>query len=196
MKRLAIVSLVLALTAGIHLVAQDDHAKKPAPDAGADMSAMMPKPGKEHAMLKGMIGTWDCEVEMAGMPGAPPTKPKAVEVVTPLGEFWAIGAFKGEMMGMPFEGHNITGYDPVKKKFTNYWVDSMSPSAMTGEGEWNEEKKELTFLAKGMDPMGNEMTMKQVVRIIDENNHTFTMTMPMPDGTEMTVISIKYTRAK
>lgn len=197
MKRLALATLVLALGAGIHLFAQGDETKKPAAgDSGTDMSAMMPKPAKEHQVLKGMVGKWDCEVEMSAMPGAPMTKSKATEEVHAVGEFWIYGVFKGELMGGPFEGHNVTGYDPIRKKFTNHWFDSWSPSAMVGEGDWNEERKEFTFIAKGTDPMGQEMTMKEVVRILDENTHTFSLSMPMGEGQEWTIMNIRYTRAK
>ena len=86
----------------------------------------MPTPGPEHEMLKKDVGTWDATVEMFMAPGAPPAVSKGTETVTMLGGFWQVGEFKSEMIGQPFEGQGITGYDPAKKKFVGTWVDTMS----------------------------------------------------------------------
>ncbi len=196
MKRFAAVLLILALGAGIRLQAGGGDPSKPAGADAADMSAMMPKPGNEHRMLTSMVGTWNCDVEVFPMPGAPAMKSKGTEEVVALGEFWTIGRFKGEMMGMPFEGQGISGYDPVRKKFTNYWIDSMTPTGMMGEGTWNEEKKELVLTGRGVDPMGSEYDFREVMGVIDADTRTFSLSMVMPDGTEFTMLNIKYARVK
>src|SRR5687768_8662814 len=97
------------------------HQEKPAAEQGMSM----PKPGPEHAALKQDVGTWDATVEMWMEPGKPPTTSKGTEVNTMgPGGFWLLTAFKSEMMGAPFEGHGMTGYDPAKKVYVSTWVDS------------------------------------------------------------------------
>src|SRR5262245_42036864 len=93
--------LVLALLA---VVAAPASAKQP---------PNMPKPGPEHMVLKDFIGTWDANIEMAGMPAS---KGSSVYKAGP-GEFWVTSEFKGDFGGMPFAGHGISGYDPNKKKY-------------------------------------------------------------------------------
>ena len=38
------------------------------------------------------------------------------------------------MMGMPFTGHGMTGYDNVTGKYWSTWTDSMSTGLMVSEG--------------------------------------------------------------
>ena len=56
-------------------------------------------------------------------PGAPVQKSKAVEVDT-LGcsGLCLITDVKGDMMGMPFEGHGVSTWDPAKKKYVGSWT--------------------------------------------------------------------------
>jgi hypothetical protein len=82
----------------------------------AKMMEMMPKPGPEHAALMKDVGTWDCNVT-CNMPGAPPMVSKGSEVVTAFGPFWTHSEFRGEMMGQPFSGAGMMGYDPTKKVY-------------------------------------------------------------------------------
>ena len=94
----------------------------------------MPKPGPEHAVLKMDVGTWDAVVEVTPAPGAPVQKSKAVEVDTMgCGGLCLITDVKGDMMGMPFEGHGVSTWDPAKKKYVGSWTDSMSTGLSIGE---------------------------------------------------------------
>ena len=42
--------------------------------------------------------------------------------------------FKGTMMGNPFSGHGMTGYDNVSGKYWSTWTDSMSTGLMISQG--------------------------------------------------------------
>ena len=39
--------------------------------------------------------------------------------------------YEGTMMGQPFSGIGVTGFDNYKKKFVSTWVDSMGTAIMT-----------------------------------------------------------------
>src|SRR5262245_22821058 len=111
---LVLLGTVLVLLSGSALRAQDKKKEGGPPP--------IPKPTKEHELLKEREGTWDCAVKSFMEPGKPPSESKGVEVNRMLGGLWLISDFKGDMMGQPFLGHGVTGYDPKKKKYTGVWV--------------------------------------------------------------------------
>ena len=86
-----------------------------------------PQPGPEHELLKAEAGTWDASLEMA-MPDGTTMTAKGVQVDTVgCNGLCLITDFKADMMGMPFAGHGVSTWDPVKKKYVGSWADSMTP---------------------------------------------------------------------
>src|SRR5262245_60540422 len=107
------------------------------------------KPGPEHAALKKLEGTWDATVKGPGGESKGTMTWK-----TTLGGLWLSADFKGDFGGMQFAGHGMTGYDPRKKKYVDYWFDSMSASSMTFEGNYEKDKKTLVMVGEGPGPDG------------------------------------------
>lgn len=161
-------------------------------------AAQMPGPTAEHEWLKGEVGTWDAKMKLFHTPGEEPTITEATETVElGPGGLWILSKFEGEIMGMPFTGHGVTGYDPAKKKFVGTWVDGMSPYLMISEAEYDPATKTATGFAEGRDPMSGEIVKyKQISRTIDENTRTFEMLQPEKDGTYVKMMEIEYTRKK
>ncbi len=157
---------------------------------------MAQDPPKEMERLNADVGTWDCEVRMFGDPSGKPEISKGTETSFMLGGMWLVGHFKGEMMGMPFEGCSQTSFNPETKKYTGTWVDSMSPHAMATEGTWDEKTKTLTQAGTGKDVTGTEMKMKMTSAYNKDGTRLFTMFGAMPDGKEMKMMEILYTKAK
>ncbi len=60
--------------------------------------------------------------------------------------------FKGSMMGMPFTGHGMHGYDNVTGKHWSTWNDSMSTGLMVSEGTCD-AKGACTFTGSWNDPI-------------------------------------------
>ena len=154
--------------------------------------------GPEHAIVKAEEGTWDATISMMTAPGAPPQTSKGVETCT-LGcnGLWLITDFKGEMMGQPFHGHGLKGYDPDKKKYVGVWVDAWTTRLDISEGTYDAATKTLTSKVKGKDPgSGQEMeyTMKTVLQ--DKDNRYLAMLVPGPDGKPMEPFRITYKRKK
>jgi hypothetical protein len=98
-------------------------------------------PGEEHQKLQHLVGTWDVAGRTwMGGPGGPVTESKGVvETRWLLPGRWLIEDLTMQMMGMPFQGFAISGYDNVKKKFVGTWVDSMSTALLTMEGNFDAE---------------------------------------------------------
>lgn len=167
------------------------------PAAGQEM-APMPTPGPEHKVLQMDAGTWDAVVEMAAMPGSPPTTSKGVETNTVgCGGLCLISDFKGEFMsGMAFHGHGVTTYDPAKKKYVGSWTDSMSRGLMVSEGTYDPASKSFTGWMEGPDMNGNMVKSRSESKYIDADHRTMTMFTTAPDGKEIGMMTITYTRRK
>jgi hypothetical protein len=157
----------------------------------------VPQPGPEHAILKAEEGTWDATVEMIVPPGTPAPPPsKGVETNTLLGGLWLVTDFKGDMMGAPFGGHGIAGWDSTKKKYVSVWTDTMSPGLLTGESTYDPGKKTMTGFMEGPDMSGKVSKMKTISEQKDADTRVFTMIEVGPDGKEVPQMRITYKRKK
>ncbi|HEY6435953.1 MAG TPA: DUF1579 domain-containing protein [Ignavibacteriaceae bacterium] len=174
-----------------------------AQDEGEEMDPAMMKawqesmtPGPMHEMLASRVGTWKAEVKMWMDPSQPPTTSEATTVCEAmLGGRYFKSTHTGMMMGMPFEGFEISGYDNVKKEFFNVWMDNMGTGIMVSTGTYDEATKTLTFTGKMTEPMGKEMSVREVVKATDNDHSTFEMYMDM-GGKEIKNMEINYTRVK
>jgi hypothetical protein len=157
----------------------------------------MAKPGPEHQLLKMDEGTWDAVVETVMAPGTPPAISRGVEVDTMgCGGLCVITDFKSEMMGNPFHGHGMSTFDPAKKKYVGSWTDSMSAGLSVSEGVYDAATKTVTGWMEGPDMSGKVTRSKTTVRYVDADHRIMTMFASGPDGKEMQVMKISYTRRK
>src|SRR5262245_7314349 len=103
-------------------------------------------PGAAHKALEPLVGDWNAEVKMWMAPDAPPAITKGTSKST-----WALKGrfvqqeFSGEAMGKPFRGVGFTGYDNVRQKYNSVWLDDISTTMVTSEGEVDAAGKVLTF---------------------------------------------------
>lgn len=178
-----------------------------------DMSKMTPEeqammkrwmeymtPGTAHQrMVKTFSGKWSAEVTM-WEPGKPPqTSPGSMTNTPMLGDRYIHHMFKGSMMGMAFEGAGTMGYDNATKKYVGTWMDSMGTSTMVMTGDYDEAKKQYTMSGEMPDCSKEGMPMtnyKEVITVTDDDHHAMEMWGAGPDGKEMKMMEIKYTRAK
>jgi hypothetical protein len=172
--------------------------------AAAQGMPPLPKPGPEHAIYKGIAGTWDAKVETFMAPGAPPSVSNGTETShVGCGGLCLISDFKGSfVMGppstppTPFEGHGTETYDVGKKKYVGSWVDSMSTGLMTTESTYDVATKTMTGWTVGPDLEGKVSKMKSTVVSTDPNTRVFSMFNVGADGKEALNMRITYTRRK
>jgi hypothetical protein len=171
-------------------------------DSATMMKNMMEygKPGPMHQMLASWNGTWKGETTFWEYEGATPKKSTGTAVNTMiLGGKYQSSKHSGDMMGMPFEGMNIVGYDNATKKFTSSWIDNWSTGIMNMSGDWDESSKTLTLGGKTPDinRPGKECSLKEVIKVIDANTQQMEMYGPDPKtGKEFKMMEIKMTRSK
>ncbi|MBM4014409.1 MAG: DUF1579 domain-containing protein [Planctomycetes bacterium] len=104
--------------------------------------------------------------------------------------------FEGTMMGGPFSGHEVVGYDATQKKYTLTWVDSMTPTAHTGTGNFDAATKTMHTQVSGVDAAGQPSKFHGVDVWKDADHRTWSMMMAGPDGSEFPAMTIRYQRRK
>lgn len=163
---------------------------RPAPTAAPEM----PKPGPQHQKLAANAGTWEAALEMMGPDGQTmPSKGVSVMTMGP-GGFWLLDNFHADLGGMPFHGMGSTGFDPQKGKYVGTWIDSMSPTLMVLEGDFDAAGKVLTMVGTAPGYDGKPAVHRMVTTHVDAKTNRFEMFVTGEDGKEMKMLSIAYTR--
>jgi hypothetical protein len=201
--RLLIVVMVTALIAGAatSLVFADKQDKAKSAESGMTPEQMAQwqsaaTPGEHHQHLKGFVGEWNTTIKSWQAPGAEPevsTGKSTVELV--MGGRYALEHFEGTMMGMPFRGLGVIGYDNVAKKHTTVWLDNMSTQMLYSEGNCSNHCMTTTFQATMRSPFGGEVKMRFVTNVVDDNKRLFEYYMIGEDGAEFKSMEITYERA-
>jgi hypothetical protein len=116
-----------------------------------------------------------------------PVKSKATETVTMImNGLYQVSDFSSTMMGMPFSGKSITGYDNAKKIFVVTWIDNFGSGIIYMTGTYDEKTKTLEMKGKQTDPLtGKDTDIRQVNVYHNDDSYTTTMYGQGPDGKEM-----------
>lgn len=94
--------------------------------------------------------------------------------------------YKGTMLGQPFEGSRLLGYDNLRKVFTNSWVDNMSTAVMYMEGTYDEASKTISLKGKNTNPETRRLCdMRQTMKMIDDKTQLMEMYAIPEGGKEM-----------
>ena len=175
---------------------------KTAPAAAAPSAEAMKKmeqamaPSAAHKALEPFVGEWKAEVKAWMAPGQPPTESKGTAKAT-----WILDGryvqeeFTGDFMGQPFRGVSLTGYDNVREKYRSMWVDNMSTTMVTTEGDFDAASKTLTLNGDYACAMTGDKhkQAKLVSRIVNKDKHVFEMHDPTL-GANSKIMEITYTR--
>ena len=166
------------------------------PQAMAEMMAKMAAPGPSHERFKKMAGNWDLVVKWTWDPTQPMQETKSTSVMTTLMDGrYCQEQSTGEMMGKPFHGMGIYGYDNVLKKYVSVWIDNMGTGIMSSEGTPDASGNVVNWVAQMADPMTGKMSrVRSVTRYADDDHFAYEMYMKGPDGKEYKTMEIAYTR--
>jgi hypothetical protein len=168
-----------------------------------DMQAMMDlytklgTPGEPHKVLASMAGRWSTKINSWMEPDKPPMESTGTSVQKMiLGGRFLQQEFNGEMMGSPFTGIGVTGYDNHTKKYVSTWIDSMGTAILFFEGTGSVDGKAITQEACYDNPIRGPMVWRSVTRIVDDNTHVFEMYSIEKSGKEEKMMEITYTRKR
>lgn len=154
------------------------------------------KPGPQHQLLASMAGSWTFTMKFWMEPGKEPSESAGTsENKMILDGRYLLQDVSCDLLGKPFKGRGLNGYDNVQGKYVGMWIDNMSTGMATSVGAADKDGKVLTYDREETDPLTKAKSKcRDVVRIVDENKHTLEMYKTPPDGKEFKTMEITYTR--
>lgn len=192
------ISLTLFTTAvliAVPALAQEPQAPQMTPEQMAEMELYMKAgtPGAPHAALAKTVGTYELTIKSWMEPGGPPMESTgtATRTMTLDGRV-LVEELASSMMGTPFTGRGMTGYDNVTGKYWSTWNDSMSTGVMLSEGTCD-AKQSCTFSGSWNDPITRgPLTVRLVSRWTSPTTELMEMYGPGKDGKEMKMMEMTY----
>ena len=196
MKCSSVLSLALAcMLPAASATALDDKAPPMTPEMKAMMEAFQKAgtPGAEHRQLATLAGTYDLTVKSWHAPDTPPTIDKGTATRRMiLGDRVLVEEVSSQMMGQPFTGQGLHGFDNVTGKHWSTWNDSMSTGLMVSEGTCDASMA-CTYTGTYHDPVSKKpVTSRMTTRWSDKSTEVFEMYAPGPDGKEAKMMEITY----
>lgn len=163
----------------------------------ANWTAFM-TPGPEHKVLDFKVGKWKTQVKWWMDETTPPAESEgSAEIQWILGGRYLSEDDNGSVMGMPFQGMGVSGYDNLKKKYVSGWIDNMGTGIMTSEGTYDAAKQTFSYKTSGPDLMASKyVPMRAVETIVDANTFKVEAFAPDVKGKEYRSMEIVYTRTK
>lgn len=192
---LFVLSMVLAGVAAAQEPKPGDMGMSP-----EQMQAMMQAmtPGEQHKRMAQMVGDWTFTNKFFLAPGQPPTESTGtMHAEALMGGRYVEHHWKGNMMGMPFEGRGTDAYDNNTKQFVSTWIDNMGTGIMMQTGTCDAAAKTCTYSGESFDPMsGKKVTMRSVITWVDNDTFKNEMYGPDPTGKESKMMEITAKRKK
>ncbi len=200
MKTKHLIILGTSLFISSALIAQEKKDAKAAPSPAQqekEMALWMDymTPGEMHQMIAKCDGDWHEDLVFWMDPKAEPTKAEAECTNSMImGGRYQESIHKGDMMGMPFEGKGLLGYDNIKKVFQSTWIDNMGTGVMYMEGPYDKKTNSVTLTGKMVDPMtGKTEKARQIFTFVDEKTQKLEMFVTKGDK-EFKSMEIKMTK--
>jgi len=150
----------------------------------------MPEAAPEHTRLMKGVGEWKGTLTMS-MPGMPDETVPCKESVTSIGEFWTSSQFECELMGMPFHGHGVNGYDTARKVYVGTWVDSTTTFLVVMEGHMDPAKNALVMRYTAPDMTTGELAPHRVETVTSDDAYTSTFFVGEGEGTKHMLLEMK-----
>ena len=171
------------------------HEKQMDPQTMMEMYQKLATPGEPHKLFATLAGSWTTTTKEWMEPGKPPTESTGTADMKMLldGRF-LYQEFTSQMMGQPFSGIGIDGYDNLRKRYVTAWIDTMGTGIFMMEGTASADGKTITLKGQHAELGGGQMTHRAVWKIVDGNTQTFDMYGTHQGGKEMKVLEITYTR--
>lgn len=152
-------------------------------------------PGWAHEMLASHTGEWKAVTTMWMDPTQPPqTMEGTSKYEMIMGGRYLKSTHSGMMMGMPFEGMSLEGYDNAKKEFTSVWIDNFGTGTSISTGKYDKETNSIIYTGTVYDPMQQkDVTIKEVIKYVDKDHHTIEM-FSVNGKKEIKTMYIEFTR--
>jgi len=153
------------------------------------------KAGPEHEKLKKMVGDWKVAMSFQMSPEAVMESAGTASFKSIMNGFFVEQTFDAEMMGRPFEGRGLYGYDTVNKQYVVVWCDGWTPYMYVSKGQ--EEGGVMTLT--GEEPCHAKegcAPYKHVTKWEGDNKMIFEIWSTGEDGKLALSGTVTYTRGK
>jgi Protein of unknown function (DUF1579) len=179
------------------------------PSEAEMMNQMMElsKLNENHKLLASLDGTWNYTIKMWMNPDpkAQPQESKGTAVRKSImgGRYFVMDVTgkmqmpgpEGKMKDVTFKGMGLEGYDNVKKKFVESWVDNMGTGIESAEGTYDPGSKTFNYTAEIEPTPGMKKQVHEVIKIADKD-HMSLEWYENHGGQERKTMEINYTRKK
>lgn len=166
-----------------------------------DMQAIMEiykkvgTPGEPHKLFTKLEGSWTTKSRAWMEPDKPPMESIGVcEQKLILDGHYLEQVYTGDMMGAPFTGICLLGYNNHTKKHESIWIDSMSTAIYFFEGTASADGKTITQFCNYDDPVKGPSVWRSVTKIKDDNAQEFEMYITPKGGKEEKMMEMTVTR--
>ena len=191
------VTLMVALFVGQALAAEGQKQPEMTPEQKAEMEAYLKAgtPGAEHQWLASTTGTYSVVSRSWSAPGSAPSEDKGTAKRSmSLDGRVLVEEFSGAMMGAPFRGQGMMGFDNVSGKYWSTWLDTMSTGLFVSQGSCSAQKQ-CTFTGTWNDPVSKQpVTSRVVTRWTSLTTESFEMWMKDKQGKEYKSMEMTYTK--
>lgn len=142
--------------------------------------------------LRKYVGTWDVVMKVP-QPDGQVVESKGAEVNSAVcGGAWMWSDFESTMLGAPYEGHGLIGYDASRALFVTYWVDSTTPYLIALDGKIDPSSRTITYAGTMRDSSATEVPMTQKLSWTAEDTRVAEFAFKSAAGA--TSMEILYTR--
>jgi len=151
-------------------------------------------PGEPHKLLAKLEGSWvtrskGWEGGKAVMESTGTCEQKLV-----LDGHYLQQTYAGDMMGAPFTGMNILGYNNHTKKYESIWIDTMSTAIYYFVGKGSVDGRTITQECKYDDPVKGPALWRSVTRVKDDNTLEFEMFITPKGGKKEKMMEMTVSR--
>lgn len=164
--------------------------------AMADAYRRMGEVRAEHRRLAYFVGDWKTTSKVWMDPKAPPqtSEGKSSSEAVYDGRYIRT-RYEGMYMDQPFHGEGVLGFDNLRGRYFNTWMDSMSTGLWLGWGSYDAAANTYTFRGQMDDPMkpGAKVPVREVIRIVDPGHYVFEW-YETHGGKEAKTMQIDYAR--
>jgi hypothetical protein len=151
-------------------------------------------PGESHKLLEKLEGSWTTRTRgwLEGKPAMESTGTCEQKLV--LDGHYLQQVYTGDMMGAPFTGINLLGYNNYTKKYESVWLDSMSTAIYFFVGKGSADGKTITQECSYDDPVKGPSVWSSVTSIKDDNTLEFEMFVTPKGGEKEKMMEMTVSR--
>lgn len=195
LTHITLTCLCLVVSASLVMAKEKKQEKQMDPQAMMETYQKLATPGEPHKQFANLAGSWTTKTKSWMEPNKPPTESDgSCEQKMLLDGRFLQQECTGDMMGQPFTGIGVIGYDNHTKKYVSTWMDSMGTGIYFMEGTASADGKTITQNGQYDDPIEGRMKLRGVTKIVDLNTEIFEMYCTGKKSKETKMMEITYTR--